>query len=200
MIDPRVYSICEEYGCDRASHAKGLCHTHYRRLRLYGSARGGRPEQVTPGVVQEYFKTVVLGYDGTSCLIWPFSRDRAGYAQMKFEGKLHRVHRLVCKEANGEAMGERAEAAHSCASGHLGCVAKNHLRWATRSENQADMVNHGNSKKGSLNHSSKITEDDVKAIRELLGRISQTKIAARFGISQSSVSLIATQKNWSWLT
>jgi len=63
----------------------------------------------------------------------------------------------------------------------------------------ADRLVHGRHNRGSRHGMSKLTEDDVKAIKQMLGTAPQTKIARTFSISQPAVSAIASGKRWGWL-
>lgn len=84
--------------------------------------------------------------------------------------------------------------------GSSGCCNPNHLRWATRTENQRDRIEHGTSNRGSRHGLHKLTENDVLQIVELAGTASQAKIGKRFGVSQVTVQAVLSGKRWSWLT
>lgn len=71
------------------------------------------------------------------------------------------------------------------------------LEWGTPQQNQLDRADHGTSNRGTRNGSSKLTEDDVRAIRAATG--SQTEIADRFGVTPSCVGLIRRRIRWRWL-
>ena len=59
---------------------------------------------------------------------------------------------------------------------------------------------HPESYRGTRNGSSKLTESAVLEIRDLLASgVSQTVVAAQFGVRQASVSAIARGKSWAWL-
>jgi hypothetical protein len=79
-------------------------------------------------------------HQGDECLLWPFARTLNGYGQVLFEGRQTRAHRAICILAHGEPPFDGAEATHSCANGHLGCVNPKHLRWKTHHENILEMV------------------------------------------------------------
>lgn len=49
---------------------------------------------------------------------------------------------------------------------------------------------------GSSNPSCKLSEDEVKQIKELKGIVSQSKLSKRFGVSQQQISKIHTGKRW----
>jgi hypothetical protein len=75
------------------------------------------------------------------------------------------------------------------------------LRWGTAVENVNDTWLHGTRAKGSRVAQSKLTEADVRRIRELLaeGRLCQREIGELFGVASSSIASIKNRKAWSWL-
>ena len=68
------------------------------------------------------------------------------------------------------------------------------LRWATPKQNNSDKVAHGTHLSGSKIANSKLSDEDVAAIRS--DRRSQKIIAADFSISQSLVSRIKSGAVW----
>ncbi|WP_371666014.1 HNH endonuclease [Streptomyces sp. NBC_01241] len=94
--------------------------------------------------------------------------------------------------------GPKPSSVHQVAHGD-GNPANNHkdnLRWATAKENASDKYLHGTVPRGESTHNSKLTEDDVREIRGLLGCIPQSQIAKRFNISESGVTYIKQGKIW----
>jgi hypothetical protein len=74
---------------------------------------------------------------------------------------------------------------------------KSNLCWGTRRENELDKRAHGTNQAGVRNGGSKLTEDDVRAIRRLVkDGEAQTSVADRFHVSQSVISCIASRKRW----
>ena len=134
---------------------------------------------------------------GNDCLIWPFAKDRHGYGQIRYEGKPQYVSRIICTHRHGPPPTLKHQTAHSCGNGHLGCVNGEHLRWATRAENEADKLMHGTHQLGERNPSAKLTEVDVAIIRKWHG--TQREIARQYNIDQSTVSFIQNRKSWAWL-
>lgn len=198
MTDPRVQALCGVPGCNRPVRCKGVCSKHYARLLIHGSPTAGAPERASQAAITAFLE-VIRVYDGTQCLIWPFARDENGYPRVNRDDIPHAVHRWACELENGPAPADKPEAAHRCARGADGCVAKKHLRWADRLENQADMVAHGNSLRGPKNPRVVLTEDEVRQVRRLLGSQKQREIGAQFGVSQATISLIASKRKWGWL-
>lgn len=187
---------CSVEGCVKAGRlVKGLCNSHYHRLRAYGDPLAGAASR---GHVQEYYRGRVLSYHGTECLIWPFARS-SGYAVMGLAGKVETVSRLVCTEVHGPPPTPAHQAAHSCGNGHLGCVSRRHLSWKTPAGNQADRLVHDTHRRGERHVGVKLSEADAKEITKLKGAKSQREIAKQFNVSRTAVRLIHEGKNWAWI-
>lgn len=139
------------------------------------------------GKALAFVEWVMLQQTG-DCIIWPFTQHTNGYGSI---GHGIRVHRLVCERAYGPPP-EAQDAAHSC--GVKLCVNPRHLRWATRSENEADKERHGTKARGERSGRAKLTAADVAFIRAASG--TNREIARRFGISDVQVSAIRRGKSW----
>lgn len=74
------------------------------------------------------------------------------------------------------------------------------LRYATHKENEADKRSHGTQfiAKGELNGHAKLTAQQVSEImhRHIVGKESQSALAAEFGVHQSMISHIKRGANW----
>ena len=190
-------SVCTIEDCGKPIFRRGLCGGHYSRKRKYGDPTFV-PER-SDGPATRYFNEVVLNYDGDDCLIWPFSRNQRGQAQLRVAGKCRQAARVLCEQTHGPAPSVKHDAAHSCGRGDDGCVTKSHLRWATRKENEADKLLHGTRPMGEKVAKSKLTEQDVREIRALEGTMTLKGIAKLYGVGFQQVSNIIRRKNWSWL-
>lgn len=187
---------CSVDGCDRAARTKGYCDLHYSRLLRNGSAD---VDGTLRGEPMRYLNEVVMAHEGDECLIWPYSRNSEGYGQVWDGTRMDRVHRIVCGRVHGPAPTDGHEGAHSCGRGQDGCVAPGHVRWDTRVGNFADKIGHGTHNRGERNEQHKLTEDDVRLMRSMKGRMKHSEIAEAFGVSRSNVSLILSGKSWAWL-
>lgn len=181
---------CSVEGCENYVRSSGLCSAHYRRLWRHGSATSGR---VSPGSRQKWIKEH-LDYTGEECLMWPFSTVR-GYGATSKNGKTTYINRLMCEHRNGPPPSPLHQAAHNC--GNRGCVNPSHIRWATRKENESDKELHGTRPKGTGIRTSKLSEDDVRAIRS--SGLTNTELAKIYGVDQSNISVIRTRKKWAWV-
>ena len=74
-----------------------------------------------------------------------------------------------------------------------------HLSWKTAKQNEADKITHGTIRRGSSINTSKLSEDDVREIRKMIGKVSAADIARAWGISTVMVSNIKNRKAWAWL-
>ena len=191
--------ICSVPGCGKRHSGRGYCAVHYQRWHRHGDPLLGKPQSTKRGEPQSFFRLTVLTHDSDECLLWPFSRDTFGYGQFQWDGRVRRVHAVVCTIVNGPRPSPKHEAAHSCGKGHAGCVNKQHLRWDTRVGNQSDRKSHGTHITGERHGRSTLTEDQVREIKSLKGAEPLSSIAPRYGVSKQQISAIHTGKNWGWL-
>ena len=113
--------------------------------------------------------------------------------------KTVKVHRLVCEAFHGPSPYGKSYVAHG--DGVRTNNAAANLRWATKAENIADMMKHGNSaaKRGSKNSNAKLTEADVVAIRAAPRRRGLLfGLAAQYGVSRNVVGNIRTKGSPCW--
>ena len=190
MANPRICSIP---GCGKPTKARGWCGTHWYRWRKHGHPLGGGTAHGEP---ERFFREIVMEYEGDECIAWPFAQDGRGYGLMYRDGKTQRVTRLICTEMYGLPPTPEHHAAHLCGKGHLLCVAKRHLVWKSEPENHADKFVHGTTNRGERSPVAKLTEEDIKEIRGMQGKLFQREIAHKFGITQSNVSRILKGELW----
>ena len=152
------------------------------------------------------------------CLEWTGAKHGDGQPVCQWEGRQARVRRVVYKLAIGEIADD--ECVLMTCRNRL-CV--RHSHFTKRPKDDALVLAWNNSASGNRNGarthpekinweflkpeyrlrgeahgSARLTEADVRAIRELYaaGGITQREIAKRFGIHQIHVSQIVTRKNW----
>lgn len=151
------------------------------------------------GEPMQFFRKVVLVYEGRECLIWPFARDGNGYGMLYDGERMRLVHRLVCEMSNGQSPSRRHHAAHTCGQGRAGCVTRQHIAWKTPKANNADKRKHGTDNRGSRHNMAKLSEEQVLQIRSILPATPASQIALRFGVSVSAIRAIQRRQNWAWL-
>jgi hypothetical protein len=122
------------------------------------------------------------------CLVWPFARDKHGRGMMGFNGNSYWAHRFMCRLVNGDPPTADHTAAHSCGNGHGGCVNPHHLNWKTQAENLEDCRAHGTLVRHHGGNVRRILPEEVRAIRDARGFQTQCQLAAKFGVSEGTIS------------
>lgn len=159
-----------------------------------------RRPKIANGVSARWIDEVAVPYRGDECLIWPFYKNQLGRPVLRVNSIPTYACRVVCEKVHGPPPSDQHVAAHSCGQGHSGCISPHHLRWATRKENGADMVNHGRSARGAAHHNHVLTPTDVAVIKaEIESGTARLELAKRFGVSKDAIHAIAQGRNWSWL-
>jgi predicted XRE-type DNA-binding protein len=133
------------------------------------------------------------------CHLWTGARNAKGrYGAFRIEGKLTGAHRASWMIHRGP-IPKRKQVLHSCDRGL--CVNDDHLFLGTRADNMRDKEAKGraNHARGSRNGASKLTEKQVAEIRAIYARkeMTQTVLAALFGVSQPMIGNIVRGKSWS---
>lgn len=189
---------CSVDGCEDRVLARGLCNKHYCRMRAHGDTdRCYRPRSRNGEPLK--FLLRAAGQSSDECLIWPFARDKNGYARIRHDGDNVVASNLLCTMVHGSPGTSGYQAAHSCGNGHLGCVNPRHLRWATCRENQKDKLKHGTQQRGERCWNARLNKNQVLVIRRLVKVTNIQFAAAVFDVSDSSVRSIVRGKTWAWL-
>lgn len=149
------------------------------------------------GAPLAFAKTRGAGGDPTDqCVLWPFHRKMDGYGRITINGRVRPAHQLVLELSGRPKPNAESEVRHLCAN-RL-CVNLAHLVWGSRSENQRDRFRvHGDTMRGARNPRARLTESQVKEIRQRLaagGRVKDE--AARFRVSRATISLIKSGATW----
>lgn len=168
---------------------------HYVRWKKYGDPMVSYADRKKIAWVETN-----ASYGGDDCLKWPFSVNGNGRGDVSFNGVKHRsAPKAMCWLAHGPPPSEEYEAAHSCGKGHEGCMNPRHLSWKTRKENETDKIDHGTARRGCKINTTKLTENDVREIRDIVGTVKVGVITKRFGISRGQVYKIRDRHAWAWL-
>lgn len=184
---------CTIEDCDKPLKQCGYCASHYMRLWRYGDvSRDVKPY----GCAKEFFLKAIQ-IDSEECNVWPYSGTLTGYGTVGYKGKRWLCHRLALILTSGPPPTEDFQAAHSCGNGNKGCFNPKHLRWATRAENMAEMVEHGRSIRGMRHPGVKLNVKKVLAIRNDKRR--NYILADIYSVDRVTIHDIKTRKSWSWL-
>lgn len=183
--------------CERELYCGGLCVMHYQRLKKTGSLGSAEPSKAQKGSLIAWLRKNAPSQTNECLTDWPGARSE-GRPVINYNGKLTAAARLMCEMVNGPPSFPRADSAHSCGNGHLGCLTPKHLSWKTRAANQADRVLHGTANRGERSASAKLTQSEVLLITK--DKRSARVIAKERGVVQQTISDIKQGRTWGWLT
>lgn len=148
---------------------------------------------MTPGEKKLFLSKVIKKENGC----WEFNKlDKQGYGYLCFNGKAERAHRFSYKMLVGE-IPDNIFVCHKC--DNPSCVNPDHLFLGTPADNTQDMLKkkRDNPQRGSKSSNSKLTEEQVIFIKELIRNGEKySTIAKKFNVSAGAISLIANNKNW----
>jgi hypothetical protein len=72
------------------------------------------------------------------------------------------------------------------------------LTWGTQAQNCQDKLAHGTAQRGERSARAKLTEEQVRQIRNATGKPLK-ELAAQFGVGKAAISSIRKLRNWGWL-
>lgn len=185
---------CAIHGCKNVARGRHYCLRHYKRLYKYGDPLAGSTEW---GAAQAHLEELVDLAKTDECVPWPYSCSPQGQGQIRVNGKLLLVARIVCERRHGPPPTPKHQAAHSCGKGHEGCANWNHLSWKTQKENEADKIGHGTARGYGNSRGVKLYPAEVREIRRLRDLGIQGPVIGRiFGIQRQTVYAISARRLW----
>lgn len=186
---------CSIEGCSSRVKAYNRCTLHHRRWQAHGDplvCKKPRSQNGSP----EAWLLERAGDVSDKCLTWPFARFPNGRAKIRRGKSVLNASRVMCEIAHGPAPSDDYESAHSCGKGHLACVRSNHLRWATKDDNERDKLAHGTIVRGEMSNRSKLTNQSVLQIRSRATTSTMSSLAREFGVSVSTISNVVRRIGW----
>lgn len=148
----------------------------------------------------EWIKSkLIRGKNG--CMEWSGARHPKGYGNITIQNKTIKLHRFVLEQKLHRRLDENMCACHTC--NNPPCCNPDHLYEGTNQDNVNDKVRAGrqargpdHGSRGITNPMSKLTESQIRYIREQRGRKLQIEIAKELGISRTHVSAIQLNRLW----
>jgi len=130
-----------------------------------------------------------------NCWITDILCTHDGRPRMWVDGKLKFVSRLIFELYNTK-IPDGYFVCHNC--DNPACVNPEHLFLGTLKDNSADMVKKDRQAKGSKHGFSKLNDEQVLTIKQLLNetKLTQKAIAELFNVSRQTIVLIALNRQW----
>lgn len=159
--------------------------------------------KLTPEELQRFLKRVPKGLPKDVC--WPWQGGRIHgetYGRFYVQGKTHTAHRVALSIKLGSRL-KGVLALHTC--DNPPCVNEAHLFKGTPLDNKADQMRKGRWKggrtseslRGTGNPRAKLTEEQVRAIRQRRAKGAILKdISKEFNMSIAMVAKIANRDHW----
>jgi hypothetical protein len=136
----------------------------------------------------------------TGCWEWQGSMFKDGYGSVPINGHNQHVHRVAYELAYG-SIPQGKLILHRC--NNRRCCNPDHLYAGTQKENVRDCVESGRRHiaYGTLDANAKLTDDQVREIRQLYKprKVTQDYLAARYGVSRSAIGYILRGQHWKHL-
>jgi hypothetical protein len=193
--------VCVVTGCTNKYRAKGMCGTHWKINKSYGTPTPlcwcGEPAQTFAGsqgasilckshTLTARFWEHVDVKSKNECWEWQGSKTAANYGLMYWNGELEYTHRISL-ELDGRPVPSRWHACHTC--DNPPCVNPQHLFPGTPRENVLDKVSKGRHTFGESHPNAKLSDIDIDIIRQMAeDGVFFSDIAKKFDISDSHVS------------
>jgi len=132
--------------------------------------------------------------DPHSCWEWTGAKQKKGYGQIGEDGKTLNAHRTAWGIAFGPVPAGM-QVLHKC--DNPSCVRWSHLFLGTPMDNMIDKIEKGRQLRGQQMAQSKLTEADVRQIRQrAAGGEFHGSIAADMNVCRQNVDKIVRRKSW----
>jgi hypothetical protein len=132
-----------------------------------------------------------------SCWEWTGGRTLAGYGIVYVGKRMKLAHRVAWELSSGQTLLSSEFVLQDC--DNPPCVRPDHLKKRTKVQNFVDAVNRGR-RRGPF--ARVLDADTVRAIIIVASEqktMTQKELGARFGVSASTISRIATGKRYRWM-
>ncbi len=187
----RRFRPCRYPDCPHGSFMLGYCRQHYAQMYaglplsplLVQKNGTHRKHGLTLQEVAEYIERERVTKLSNGCWEWQGYKEPSGHGQIRFNGKLYLVSRLMLM-ARGEVPPDKL-VCHRC--NNSSCVRPSHLYVGTHADNTRDAV-----LAGRQYPRRRLTLEQAQEIRQryAAGGIKQSDLAAEYGYTQGAIGKI----------
>lgn len=189
-----VWKQCEHPDCQNGHWAKRWDVERGRgRYCSPSCARLATGESRRVAIAERFWEKVAIVDDAESCWLWQAGTS-GGYGMIKYKGRHHEAHRIAYMLTYGE-IPDGLFVLHRCDV--PACCRPEHLFLGTQADNMEDRRDKGRHPHGETHPLSKLTESDVRTIRQLhKAGWSMNRLAKRFDVTSANISAIVKRKTW----
>lgn len=187
----RCFWLCK---CDCGNHKElNVRNLKYGKTQSCGCLRSIKNIGYDEKMRIKLLKSIEIDENG--CWNWKKSKHRQGYGNFPYKRKILLAHRASWILFKGD-LNENVLVCHKC--DNCSCVNPDHLFLGNQQDNMKDMFNKKRKNhKGESHPGCKLNKDKILEIKKLLQEgLSQSKIAKKFSIKQTTVSSIKLGKIW----
>lgn len=193
-----IHGLVAPYGkcqCRCGQSTQLASESRPQRGYLRGQPPRYLPNHVHKKPIVERFWLKVAVAEPTECWLWTALCDPRGYGRIKNHGRMILAHR-VSYEIHYGPIPDGLLVCHDC--DNPPCVNPTHFFLGTMTDNMNDMFSKGRNAIGERMGTAKLTDADVKKIRELYESRygSYAEIGRLFGVTDGTVHLIVTRQTW----
>lgn len=138
----------------------------------------------------------VPGKDPDDCWGWLGRTGKQGYARISFGGTEHGAHRCALELKLGRKLRDDEQTRHMC--NNPPCTNPRHLEPGSAMDNVHDMIRAGRARIGQDGTSCKLTDEDVRDIRERasLGKVNYEALGRLHGVTGAAIKKVILGKTW----
>lgn len=152
----------------------------------------------TPKFIKRFNAKINKTINSNDCWIWLAGTNEKGYGRIFFNGKCLRAHRVAYELQHG-TISDGLGVLHSC--DNPACCNPNHLSLGSNIDNVMDCVSKGRNTRGHRHGLSKLTELDVRAIRNeySFGENGYGRLAKKYNVHENTILCVIRRITWDWL-
>jgi HNH endonuclease len=172
-------------------------HDHSRRLAKegYGRLLSVPDRERLAAIAEERLWPNACPEPNSGCVLWTGRLNQSGYGNISVAllgTRQTPAHRFSWIVEHGFVPVTDICVCHRCDT--RPCVNPLHLFLGTRGDNARDMVQKGRQNNGREQHLSKLSDDDVRAIRE--SNDTDEELSLRYGVARQTINTIMRRKTW----
>lgn len=194
--DRLIEKICAQCGSTFRKDPRNSWRYWIERAKFCCQQCAGEAERQRKAMIRKPLEDAFYSFVDKSgdCWLWTGAIDRDGYGAFTYLKTSHRAHRLSL-QLSGEIVPKGAVVCHDC--DNPTCVNPSHLYVGTHQSNMDDAVARDRNVRGERCWSAKLTDDEVILIRA--SKATDERLAAKYGVSRSNISMIRSRRTWKHL-